>query len=32
LAGHEKGAFPTTELKPGQIFYQKTEFRFSTAK
>ncbi len=25
-------AFPTTELKPGQIFYQKTEFRFSTAK
>ena len=24
-------AFPTTELKPGQIFYQKTEFRFSTA-
>jgi len=25
-------AFPTTELKPGQIFYQVTEFRFSTAK
>ena len=25
-------AFPTTELKPGQIFYQSTEFRFSTAK
>ena len=25
-------AFPTTELKPGQIFYQKTEFRFSTVK
>jgi aldose 1-epimerase len=25
-------AFPTTELKPGQIFYQSTEFRFSTTK
>jgi aldose 1-epimerase len=25
-------AFPTTELKPGQIFYQITEFKFSTAK
>ncbi len=25
-------AFPTTELKPGKIFYQTTEFRFSTAK
>lgn len=25
-------AFPTTELKPGQIFYQSTEFRFSTFK
>jgi aldose 1-epimerase len=25
-------AFPTTELKPGQIFYQVTSFRFSTAK
>jgi aldose 1-epimerase len=25
-------SFPTTELKPGQIFYQSTEFRFSTAK
>ena len=25
-------AFPTTELKPGKIFYQVTEFRFSTAK
>jgi aldose 1-epimerase len=25
-------AFPTTELKPGQTFDQKTEFRFSTAK
>jgi len=25
-------AFPTTELKPGKIFYQKTEFRFSNAK
>ncbi|HEX4635931.1 MAG TPA: aldose epimerase family protein [Rhizomicrobium sp.] len=24
-------AFPTTELKPGKIFYQVTEFRFSTA-
>jgi aldose 1-epimerase len=25
-------AFPSTELKPGKIFYQTTEFRFSTAK
>jgi aldose 1-epimerase len=25
-------SFPTTELKPGQRFYQATEFRFSTAK
>jgi aldose 1-epimerase len=25
-------AFPTTELKPGKIFYEVTEFRFSTAK
>ena len=25
-------AFPTTELKPGQIFYQVTTFKFSTAK
>jgi aldose 1-epimerase len=25
-------SFPTTELKPGKIFYQTTEFRFSTAK
>jgi len=25
-------SFPTTELKPGKIFYQVTEFRFSTAK
>jgi aldose 1-epimerase len=25
-------SFPTTELKPGKIFYQSTEFRFSTAK
>jgi aldose 1-epimerase len=25
-------AFPTTELKPGKIFYQVTEFRFSVAK
>ena len=25
-------AFPTTELKPGQIFYQVTSFKFSTAK
>jgi aldose 1-epimerase len=25
-------SFPTTELKPGQHFYQETEFRFSTAK
>ncbi len=25
-------AFPTTELKPGRIFYQTTEFRFSTLK
>lgn len=25
-------AFPTTELKPGKIFYETTEWRFSTAK
>jgi len=25
-------AFPTTELKPGKIFYETTEFRFSTSK
>jgi len=25
-------AFPTTVLKPGQIFYQVTSFKFSTAK
>jgi aldose 1-epimerase len=25
-------AFPSTELKPGKIFYQVTEFRFATAK
>jgi aldose 1-epimerase len=25
-------AFPSTELKPGQIFYQVTSFKFSTAK
>jgi aldose 1-epimerase len=25
-------SFPTTELKPGKIFYQSTEFRFSTAR
>jgi aldose 1-epimerase len=25
-------AFPSTELKPGKIFYQVTEFRFSTQK
>jgi len=25
-------SFPTTELKPGKIFYETTEFRFSTAK
>jgi aldose 1-epimerase len=25
-------AFPTTELKPGKIFYEATEFRFSTVK
>jgi aldose 1-epimerase len=25
-------AFPSTELKPGKIFYQVTEFRFSTTK
>ena len=25
-------AFPTSELKPGKIFYQVTEFRFSVAK
>jgi aldose 1-epimerase len=25
-------SFPTTELKPGKIFYQVTEFRFSTVK
>jgi aldose 1-epimerase len=25
-------AFPATELKPGKIFYQVTEFRFSTVK
>jgi aldose 1-epimerase len=24
--------FPTTELKPGQVFHQVTEFRFSTAR
>ena len=24
-------SFPTTELKPGQVFHQVTEFRFSTA-
>jgi aldose 1-epimerase len=25
-------AFPSTELKPGKIFYETTEFRFSTVK